>query len=47
LDYVVRPEIAVKPEAEDPAENYETVELEVTTRAPHTGRTFVNDRRKV
>jgi hypothetical protein len=26
LDYVVRPEIAVKPEAEDPAENYETVD---------------------
>jgi hypothetical protein len=24
LDYVVRPEITVKPEAEDPAENYET-----------------------
>jgi hypothetical protein len=26
LDYVVRPEIAAKPEAEDPAENYETVD---------------------
>jgi hypothetical protein len=26
LDYVVRPDIAVKPEAEDPAENYETVD---------------------
>jgi hypothetical protein len=26
LDYVVRPEIAVKPEAEDPAENHETVD---------------------
>jgi hypothetical protein len=26
LDYVVRPEIAIKPEAEDPAENYETVD---------------------
>jgi hypothetical protein len=26
LDYGVRPEIALKPEAEDPAENYETVD---------------------
>jgi hypothetical protein len=25
LDYVVRPDIEVKPEAEDPAEGYETV----------------------
>jgi hypothetical protein len=47
LDYVVRPEIAVKPEAEDPTENYETVDQEMTARAPHTGRSFVNDRRKV
>jgi hypothetical protein len=47
LDCVVRPEIAVRPEAEDPAENYETVDQEMTTRAPHTGRSFVNDRRKV
>jgi hypothetical protein len=47
LDYVVRAEIAVKPEAEDPPENYETVDQEMTARAPHTGRPFVNDRRKV
>jgi hypothetical protein len=47
LDYVVRPEIAVKPEAEDPPENYEIVDQEMTARAPHTGRPFVNDRRKV
>jgi hypothetical protein len=47
LDYVVRPEIAVKPEAEDPPENYETVDQEMTARAPHTRRPFVNDRRKV
>jgi hypothetical protein len=26
LDYIVRPDIEVKPEAEDPAENYETVD---------------------
>jgi hypothetical protein len=47
LYYVVRAEIAVKPEEEYPPENYETVDQEMTARAPHTGRPFVNDRRKV
>jgi hypothetical protein len=47
LDYFVRAEIAVKPEAEDPPDNYETVDQEMTARAPHTGRPFVNDRCKV
>jgi hypothetical protein len=47
LDYVFRPDIAVKPEAEDPADNYETVDQEMTARLPHKGRSFVNDRRKV
>jgi hypothetical protein len=47
LDYVVRAEIAVKPEKEDPPENYETVDQEMSTRAPHTGRPLVNDSRKV
>jgi hypothetical protein len=47
LDYVVRPDIEVKPEAEDPAEGYETEDQEMTAKAPHTGRSFVNDRRKV
>jgi hypothetical protein len=47
LDYVVRPEISVKPEVEDPPENYETVDQEITARATHTGRPFVNDRRNV
>jgi hypothetical protein len=47
LDYVVRAEISVKPEEEDPPENYETVDQEMTARAPHTGRPFVNYRRKV
>jgi hypothetical protein len=47
LDYAVRPDIAVKPEAEDPAENYETVDQEMTARAPHTGRSFVDDMHKV
>jgi hypothetical protein len=47
LDYIVRAEITVKPEAEDPPENYETVDQEMTARAPHTGRPFVNDRHNV
>jgi hypothetical protein len=47
LDYVVRPDIGVKPEAEDPAEGYETLDQEMNTRAHHTGRSFVNYRRKV
>jgi hypothetical protein len=47
LYYVVHPDIAVKPEAEDPSEGYETVDQEMTARAPHTGRSFVDDRRNV
>jgi hypothetical protein len=47
LDYVVLPDIEVKPEAEDPSEGYETVDQEMTSRVPHTGRFFVNDRCKV
>jgi hypothetical protein len=47
LDYVVHPDIEVKPEAEDPAENYESVDQKNTARAPHTGRSFVHDMRKV
>jgi hypothetical protein len=47
LDYSVRPDIEVKPEYEDPAEGYETVDQEMTARAPHTGRSFVKDSRKV
>jgi hypothetical protein len=46
LDYGVRPDIEVEPEAEDPAEGYETVDQEMTARSPHKGRSFVNDRRK-
>jgi hypothetical protein len=46
LYYVVRPDIAVKPEAEDPAKKNETVDQEMTARAPHTGRSCVDDRRK-
>jgi hypothetical protein len=37
----------VKPEEEDPPENYETVDQEMTARAPHTGSPFVDDRSKV
>jgi hypothetical protein len=47
LDCVVRLDIAVKPEAEDSAEGYDTMDQEMTTRAPHTGRAFVDDRCKV
>jgi hypothetical protein len=47
LDYVVHSDIAVKPENEDPAENYETVDQEMAARAPHTRHSFVDDRRKV
>jgi hypothetical protein len=47
LDYVVRAEVVVKPEGEDPPENYETVDQDMTARAPHTGRPFVNEGRKV
>jgi hypothetical protein len=36
LDYVVMSDIAVKPEAEDPADGYDTVDQEMTARAPHT-----------
>jgi hypothetical protein len=47
LEYAVRAEIAMKPEEEDPPDNYETVDQEMTARAPDAGRPFVNDRRKV
>jgi hypothetical protein len=46
LDYVVRPDIAVTPEYEDPVEGYDTVDQEITAREPHTGRAFVDYRRK-
>jgi hypothetical protein len=47
LDYVVRPDITVKPEAEYPVKGYDTVDQEMTARASHTGRYFVDDRRTV
>jgi hypothetical protein len=47
LDYVIRQEVEVKPHASDPSENYNTIDLEITARAPHTGRTFQYDKRKV
>jgi hypothetical protein len=37
LDYVVRPDIAVKSEAKDPVEGYDTVYQVMTVRLPHTG----------
>jgi hypothetical protein len=47
LDYVVRPDISVKPEAEDPSDWYDTVDHDMTARAPHMGRSIVDDRHKV
>jgi hypothetical protein len=37
LDYVVRPDIAFKPEAEDPMDGYDTMDQEMTAMAPHAG----------
>jgi hypothetical protein len=47
LDYVVRTDIEVNPEAEYPADGYETVDQEMTAIGPATGLYFVNDNRKV
>jgi hypothetical protein len=47
LDYVIRQEVEVKPHTSDPSENYDTIYLEMTARAPHSGRTFQDDKRKV
>ena len=47
LDYVIRQTVAVEPEDQDPADLYETVDQEMSARAPHTGRAFTNDKRKV
>jgi hypothetical protein len=37
LDYVVRTDIAVNLEAEDPVYGYDTVDQDMTEREPHTG----------
>jgi hypothetical protein len=37
LHFVVRPDIEVKPEVEDPAEGYQNVDQDMNARAPHTG----------
>jgi hypothetical protein len=47
LDYVVRPDTAVKPEAEDPADGYDTVDQDMTVMVPHTERAFVDYRHQV
>jgi hypothetical protein len=44
---VIRQEVEVKSPASDPSENYDTVDLEMTAHAPHTVRTFQDDKRKV
>jgi hypothetical protein len=47
LGYIFRAETTLKPEADDLAEDYDTVDQNRTARAPYSGRAFVNDRRKV
>jgi hypothetical protein len=47
LDYVVRPDISVKPEEEDLSDGYDTVYIDMTARAPHTGLAFLDDRNNV
>ena len=47
LDYVILQTVVVEPEAQDPSNSYETVDQEMSARAPHTGRVFTNDKRKV
>jgi hypothetical protein len=44
LEYVVRPDIAVKPEAEEPVDGYDNVDQEMNVRDE---RAFVDDRCKV
>jgi hypothetical protein len=47
LDYVIRQDVKVKPHASEPSENYDTVDLEMTARSPHSGSTFQDDKPKV
>jgi hypothetical protein len=47
LDYIIQAETTVKPEADDPVEECETMVQETTVHAPHSGRDFVNDMQKV
>jgi hypothetical protein len=47
LDYVFRLEIVFKPEDEYHTDGYDIVDQNMTAHAPHTGRTLLNDRRKV
>jgi hypothetical protein len=46
LDYVIRQEFEMKYHATDPSENYDTIDWEMTARAPNTGRTLQDDKRK-
>jgi hypothetical protein len=47
LDYVIRVKATSNTEADDPADAYEMVDQEMNAHAPHSGRHFVNDKRKV
>jgi hypothetical protein len=44
---VIRQQFEVKPHDSDPSDNYDTVDLEMNARDPHTVRTFQDDNRKV
>jgi hypothetical protein len=47
LEYVIRAETTVKPEAYDHVEDYDLVDQEMTVHVPHSRQAFVNDRHKV
>jgi hypothetical protein len=47
LYYVIRQEVEFKPHASDPSENYDTLDLELTFQAPHTGKKLQDDKRKI
>jgi hypothetical protein len=47
LSYVNRPNAAVPTEADDPSEGYETVNIEMIARGPHSSSAYQLDNRKV
>jgi hypothetical protein len=47
LSYVIRHKAAVPTEADDPSAGYETVDIEMIARRPHSGSAYQLDNRKV
>jgi hypothetical protein len=47
LSYVIRPNVVVPTEAGDPSAGYETVDIEMIDRGPHSGSAYQLDNRKV